>query len=300
MLKNPPCIRLLVGCLETDSSSTDTSSDSAHVGLTLGGRRSSSTEGSSSSSSRTPSTSTSLSGLEAYLPSYASGALISRSQKLYRAHYTLTARNISTSSLQGVKIVHGPLPFGAEFDAQRSDPSCLLQLKTVECTINLPSGAQRDLSVTYKASHSMSCAFARLLEKAKAKITSLSGVSSDAQVTVSVTCAMESETSDQGFGMRSNTPIIGQKPIEGSGGLFGASGFKDSGYKQGYSTTIAVMPRTGAMHDYFASVATPTNMIIQRHEQISSFSMIPILMLSILSVVVFFVVLKRSIRTIGF
>jgi hypothetical protein len=316
MLKDPPCIRLLVGCSGTDTGGGgDASGDTGSVGLTLGGAsRSSSTSGISSSardsvSSVASSARSTLGDLSARLPSFASGTLIGKSAKLYTAHYIITAKNIGSQALQGVKIAHGPLPFGAEFDASRSEKSCILNSKIVECTIDLASGAQKDLSLVYKAGGSMSCAFARLLEKAKTTVNSVTGNAS--QVVTTVTCRMESADGasslssrdvSTGDGFNQSFSSLGATGnstgllTQGSGALSGTAGSKVSDYKQGYKQYSAVLPRTGVLQDYFASVGTPQSMIIQRHSTESSFSVIPLITLSLLSIVIVYGLLKGSFR----
>lgn len=300
MLKDPPCIRLLVGCSETDGGASSNDSDTGSTGLTLGG----SSRASASSSSRSStydydaSPSSSLRDLSTRLPSFASGTLINRSAKEYMAHYTLTVRNLGSRALQGIKISHGPLPFGAEFLAQKSDKNCFLNSKTVECTLDLGPGASKDLSLMYKAGGSMSCSFARLLEKAKVTLNSLTGSTNANSVVTSVTCRMESSdiASANGVEMGSNSNSDVQNVISGSGKLLGSSGFKGDGFKQGYKQYQTVMPRTGAMHDYFASVETPKNMIIQHQNTSLTFSVIPILLLSVISIFTVFALFKTIIR----
>ena len=313
MLKTPPCIRLLVGCLETDSfGGGDTSDDTGTTGLTLGGSpRSSSSYGVSSSSRfggssgdssfTSSSVRSTLGDLSARLPSFASGTLIGRSAKLYTAHYLIKAKNIGSQALSGVQIAHGPLPFGAEFDASRSDTSCILNSKTVECTIDLASGAQKELSLVYKAGGSMSCSFARLLEKARATVHAVTGSTNANQVVTSVTCRMESMDSASSQSSLSNSSVLGTglQTTQGTGAT-ATKISKDSGYKQDYKPYTAVLPRTGVMHDYFASVGTDNrNMIIQRQYTESSISALPVFVVSILSASIVFVILKRSFTTLS-
>lgn len=307
MLKDPPCIRRLVGCLGSDYVG---GGGDATVGLTLGGssrssssdsvQRSASAGSSSLGSEVSSSVRSTLGDLSARLPSFASGTLIGRSAKLYTARYVIKAKNVGSQALQGVKISHGPLPFGAEFDSQKSDRSCFLNAKTVECSIDLASGVEKELSLVYKAGGSMSCAFARLLEKAKATIQSVTGSANANLVVTTVTCRMESiDAPTQGSLNNSSVFGTGLQTARGTGTVVGSNGFKDSGYKQGYKQYVTVLPRTGVLHDYFASVGVPKTMIIQRHTAESSFSMIPVTLLSLVSIVAVFVLLKRSLRYFG-
>ncbi len=313
MLKTPPCIRLLVGCLETDSfGGGDASDDTGTTGLTLGGSSRSSSSYGVSSSSRfggssgdssftSSSVRSTLGDLSARLPSFASGTLIGRSAKIYTAHYLIKAKNIGSQALQSIKIAHGPLPFGAEFDASRSDASCILNSKTVECTIDLASGAQKELSLVYKAGGSMSCSFARLLEKARATVHAVTGATNANQVVTSVTCRMESMDSASSQSSLSNSSVLGTglQTTQGTGATATKSS-KDFGYKQGYKPYTAVLPRTGVMHDYFASVGTDNrNMIIQRQYTESSISAVPVFVVSVLSASIIFVILKRSFSSLS-
>lgn len=295
MLPEPPCIRLLVGCSDSDSGRANVTGDSGSAGSNRS-LRSSTTGIGDSLGGATSSVRSTLGDLSARLPSFASGTLIGRSAKLYTAHYIITARNVGRSALQGVKITHGPMPFGAEFSALESDKSCFLSSTAVECTIDLAQGAQKELSLVYKAGGSMSCTFARLLQKAKTTLNGVTGTANAGQVVTTVTCRMEAV--DNGFSQGSsssslasvNTTVVAQ----GSGSIAGTSGTKDIGYKQGYKDFTTVIPRTGAMQDLFASVDRQSSMIIQRHVTESSFFALPIFMISLVSIFIVCLILQRS------
>lgn len=303
MLTSPPCVRLLVGCLSSDigsPSSESTGTSSSHSSLSIDG---SSSRSSSSRSSVEPIARSSLADLSARLPSFASGTLITRSTKEYTAHYLISARNIGTSALQGITITHGPLPFGAEFLPKESDALCSQSGKEVACRIDLPSGSAKELALVYKASGSMSCSLARLLQKAKATMNAVTGSTNANAVVTTVTCRMQStdigllQGSSDGSALGSSSSLASVNTtvvVQGSGLIVGMSGSKDIGHKQVYKEYTTIIPRTGAMQDLFASVDGQNSMIIQRHVGESSFFALPIFIISLVSIFIVCLMLQRS------
>jgi hypothetical protein len=112
---------------------------------------------------------------------------------------------------------------------------------------------------------------------------------------------MESMDSASSQSSLSNSSVLGTglQTTQGTGATATKSS-KDFGYKQGYKPYTAVLPRTGVMHDYFASVGTDNrNMIIQRQYTESSISAVPVFVVSVLSASIIFVILKRSFSSLS-
>ncbi len=158
MIQNPPCFNPLVGC--GDDGQLLNLSGVGQSGL-FGTRPTASPQSISAE------TGIDFSLLSDRLKEYASGSVLRRHPKQYFAEYVIRVKNVSGKLLQGVTIDHGPLPFGAIFQSQKSDPRCALVSKMVRCTTTLRSGETQDLTVTYETTSSFTCQFARILERVK-------------------------------------------------------------------------------------------------------------------------------------
>ncbi len=258
-LPDPPCIPGLVGCDE--GTTIDGSLDQPLTSLGSGGYPSLGAGGisSSSSSSAANSSTTSSSG-------YSWNSRISRSREAI-AQYVLTAKNKGTEFLQGVKIWHGPLPFGATFDASRSSSGCVQDGASVVCTADLAAGAMKDFTLSYRVSSSVSCAIARVLQKATIAARQLTGNAND-QVSVSVQCSMLASDAPATV-VQSNDSAS----LIASGGATSASMEGDGAYQESIQTGSKCIPgykgkggcpeapRTGAATAFFTAQVTDSSMM---------------------------------------
>lgn len=287
MLTDPPCVDELFGCASTsvgeDSGTTGGSSASASsssrrslfFGSAADSESSSSSRSSSSFSSRS-SSSRSAVDLSQY---FGSGSSFLRSKKEYTARYSLKTQNISTVALQGVKVVHGPLPYHLTFDPARSSTECYQNQKNVECMVDIGPNQTKDLAVIYKAMSSFSCTSARFLQTAKATTAT---TTDSTPAIVSVSCAAEtldsqssssSSLSSSASSLSSFAPsyvvnsgtgfMTSSAPTYttfGSGSLItqtpAVTDYKGEGSKGGYKpyAYTYVMPKTG-VGDYFTSTS---------------------------------------------
>lgn len=295
-LPDPPCIPGLVGC---DESSMDSSGyldqpiilPSTSIGASSGVNSSSS----SSSSSGAAGTLSSSNG-------YSWNSRISRGREAI-AQYVLTAKNKGTEFLQGVKIWHGPLPFGATFDASRSSSGCVQDGTSVVCTADLAAGATKEFTLSYQVSSSVSCAIARVLQKATIAARQLTGNASD-QVSVSVQCSMLASDAPATVAGAGDGSASSQATI---GGATSASMEGDGAYEQSIQTGTKCIPgyrgkggcpeapRTGAVTALFTAQVTDSNMLKPyiHPREISPFPSLSILMISAIVIVAFALRLRR-------
>lgn len=113
------------------------------------------------------------------------------------AQYTLTLKNRGNEALKGVKVLHGPLPFGAIFEPSRSSSGCTQIGNMVECLTDLLPGESKDLTVGYTVSNAVSCAIARVLQSAKVVSKKPTGEQNN-DVSAFVNCSMVSVSSPAG------------------------------------------------------------------------------------------------------
>lgn len=165
MLLEPPCIQGLVGCSDGDFEIGSFSSSSSSITIPPytpeeGGRIVIPTRSSSSSSSN---------------------GIVTGSKDLF-AVYTVDLKNLGSKALSGLKLEHGPVPFGMTFDAAKSPQNCSLLSKLVGCTEALLPSQTKSFPIIYKATNAASCRIHSVLQTIKL-------ASPDA--TASVRCALK-------------------------------------------------------------------------------------------------------------
>ncbi len=135
------------------------------------------------------------------------------------ASYTLTAKNMTSDWLRGIKIYHGPLPFGSIFDPTRSSKECAQVGTSVECTTDLAAGQSKPLTLAYKVNNSMSCLMAKALQSAKTVVGQVTGKTASGStepVSVTVSCTMQT-VSASGSGNGLDTAAGGAGGATGAG-----------------------------------------------------------------------------------
>lgn len=179
MLKDPPCFRQLIGCsdgADLQGSVTIPTYSSSSASLTIPPYTPSNNGGiniagigiGGSNSSR------SFSVPSLNLPTAGAKDLF--------AVYTVDLKNLSSKALSGIKLDHGPIPFGLNFDPVRSSSSCSLLSKLVGCTESLLPSQTKSFDVAYKTTNSAACRINSVLQSIKL-------ASPDA--TASVRCALK-------------------------------------------------------------------------------------------------------------
>ncbi len=285
-LPEPPCFSWLY-CRYGEGYSTGNASSSGSTSQVIAQAASGSSSRPSIFSSRSSS-------------SRSSSGLFGTSSAQKTATYTIGVKNTASSPARGVVITHGPLSSGAVFDSGRSTPGCTQVGTFVECRLDLQPQGQTTLTLVYTMNNALSCAVARALQTAKSTVSGLTGVAGNIVVTVACrTENMASTRSSSSFSSSSYpSSITTTYPTITSDIGNKNDGYKD-GYKGGYKPISGykgtyVPPRTGSDHTYFASTTKVSDYVLKPFADSaphSTFSLLPILIVSAFSIIVLGLVL---------
>jgi hypothetical protein len=104
--------------------------------------------------------------------------------------YTLSVANVSGVAQNRVRISHGTLPAGANFDAAHSSPDCKIVGQEVQCSVSLKSGETRSLHIAYTVQNPATCVAEAGLKNVRS-VTDVAGASLSGKITVTVQCSIE-------------------------------------------------------------------------------------------------------------
>ncbi len=171
------------------------------------------------------------------------------------AIYDISLRNLSSSALSDVLAHHGPTPFGASFDPLRSDQTCSVVAKTVQCQMSLGAGETRSFPIAYKVTNATFCRLSPVLQSVKIAIDKL--MQNSAQpVRASVRCTVKNgDALDQSLIQKGSQTSTTSGPSavagnasssreglsQGSGALLGKMGGRTTSSAFGSGTNAAAM-----------------------------------------------------------
>lgn len=280
MLTPPPCIRYFVDCQGDDVFTDEAQSNATSL---------------SSSAASLPASDARQDAFDRLTNTGISSSTLRRATADTFAAYTIKVRNLSSEHLRGLRISHGPLPFGATFDANKSASQCTQSEKKVICLTDLAPGASRDFVLTYKVNSAFSCAFARLLQSAATTIAERSGSSSPVLTTVA--CSLITSDSSPDASDSFDDVLLARRDGAtgtGSGQLLVGALVKDpldsDQSKQAFDAfkpyQPVVLPRTGGSPYVASSMSVSSTYTLQKVEAADvDFSVRPILFLAVLSAI---------------
>ncbi len=100
------------------------------------------------------------------------------------AVYDATLRNPLGNPLKGLRLEHGPVPFGATFDPSRSGKSCSLLQKIVGCTKDLGPSERKEFPIVYKITNPAFCRLSPVLQSIRTVFADAKNTAAPAEATV--------------------------------------------------------------------------------------------------------------------
>jgi len=132
-------------------------------------------------------------------------------------------KNKTNTLLNGIKVSHGPLPFGATYDSTKSTGNCVDTGQSIDCLLSLGPNESKSITLGYRMKSSLNCLLAKVLQKAKTTVGQVTGTTqAEDQVSTSVTCSMQSIESNSSQGQ--GTGSVGNAMGNGLNGSSGGSG----------------------------------------------------------------------------
>ncbi len=100
------------------------------------------------------------------------------------AVYDVTLRNPLANALKGLRLEHGPVPFGATFDPGRSGKSCSLLQKIVGCTRDLGPSERKEFPIVYRITNPAFCRLSPVLQSIRTVFANATNTTAPAEATV--------------------------------------------------------------------------------------------------------------------
>ena len=100
------------------------------------------------------------------------------------AVYDVTLRNPLRNPLKGLRLEHGPIPFGATFDPGRSGKSCSLLQKIVGCTRDLGPSERKEFPIVYRITNPAFCRLSPVLQSIRTVFANATNTAAPAEATV--------------------------------------------------------------------------------------------------------------------